>query len=112
VSARSMVDPAWVAPPGTWVRPVDEWGFMEEIDGKLADQFEISIDEAGVDIGGGILGWNGSVATRGHKYSGLNLSMSPRHTDWLGVVVINVTEGEKLVFSGMADTSGLECNWL
>jgi hypothetical protein len=107
-----MVDPAWTPQPGMWVHPIDGWGFKEAVDGKLAGEFEVSIDQAGVDIGDGIAGWRGTVATPGHKYDGLSLTMTPRHTIWMGVVVINVTDREKLVFSGMADTSGLECDWL
>jgi hypothetical protein len=107
-----MVDPGWTPPPGMWVHPIDGWGFLETVDGKLADEFEVSIDEAGVEFGEGIAGWRGTVATPGHKYDGLRLAMTPRHTHWTGVVVVKVTDGETLVFSGMAETNGLECDWL
>jgi hypothetical protein len=112
VSALSMVDPAWVAPPGTWVHPIYGWGYVETVDGKLAEQFETDIDEIGVDIGGGILGWRGRAVSAGHKYCGMRFAMSPRHTTWTGIVVIGIEDEEKLVFSGMAETSGLECGWL
>ena len=106
------VDDAWAPVAGVWVNPFDGWGFMETIDGKLAPPFELSIDETGVDIGDGILGWRGSVATPGHKYSGMRFRMDPRHTHWTGIVVIWVDSENGPVFSGMAKTRGLECDWL
>ncbi|MGQ0588465.1 MAG: hypothetical protein ACT4N8_02880 [Sphingosinicella sp.] len=112
MSALSMVNPAWAAPPGTWIHPIDGWGYVEAIDGKLADQFEARIEMSGTDIGDGVLGWRGTVSTPGHKYAGLRLTMSPRHTTWTRIVVVHVEDHEKLVFSGMAETSGLECEWL
>lgn len=112
MSALSMVDSAWVAPPGIWVHPIDGWGYMETLDGELAEQFEIRIDETGVDIGAGNFGWRGGVATPGHKYAGMRFAMNPRHTTWTGIVVIGVEDGERPVFSGMAETGGLECGWL
>jgi hypothetical protein len=109
---QSMVDPAWVAPPGVWIHPIDGWGFVEHIDGKLADQFQIQIHESGVDTGDGALGWRGTVATPHHKYAEMDFDMTPRHTTWTGIVVMGVRNGNELAFHGMAETSGLECDWL
>ena len=106
-----MVDPHWNSPPGVWINPIDGWGYMETVDGELAEPFEARIDEAGVDIGGGILGWRGSVVTPGHKYEGMHFTMQPRHTTWTGIIVIAVEDGAKSAFSGMAETHGLECPW-
>ena len=92
--------------------PEEGWGFYEEIDGKLADTFSVSITEKGVDLGHGILGWRG-VALDG-KYKGRRLEMSPRHIDWTGVVVLKVlkrADRGDLLYSGFAHTEGLERNW-
>jgi hypothetical protein len=107
-----MADPNWNPPPGVWIHPIDGWGFMETIDGNLAPAFEAHIEVEGVSIGSGILGWRGSVATPGHKYAGKHFTMQPRNTAWTDIVVINIGEGKEVVFSGMAETSGLECDWL
>jgi|GEM_PF-3922967 len=107
-----MADPSWNPPSGVWVRPIDGWGFMEKIDGELAPAFEVKIDASGVDIGSGILGWRGSVKTPRHKYDGLPFVMQPRHTRWTDVVVLNVGDDRDSIFSGMAETHGLECDWL
>jgi hypothetical protein len=112
VNGPSMVDPAWQPPAGIWVNPVDGWGYMETIDGKLAPMFSARIDAAGVDSGGGIKGWRGSVASSPHKYAGMELMMRPRHTHWSGVVVAEITQAGATIFNGMANTSGLECDWL
>ena len=97
---------------GIWIKPIDGWGFRETIDGELAPSFEVRIDDAGVDIGDGILGWRGTVVSLDHKYAGLHFKMDPRHTTWTGIVVIWVGNGHEQVFSGMAETKGLECDWL
>jgi hypothetical protein len=94
-----------------FVSPVDGWGYMETIDGELASPFEVFLDEVGIDVGGGIFGWRGRVTSAAHKYSGMAIKMTPRHVDWSGVVVVLVNRDEDTVFSGMADTIGLECNW-
>ena len=94
---------------GIWVTPIDGWGFAETLDGELAPRFELLIREAGVDVGGGILGWRGDVLSTRHKYAGMQVRMTPRHTEWSEIVVLSVFEGHKMVFSGMAETSGLEC---
>ena len=112
MSGRSMVDPQWQPPAGVWVKPFDGWGFMETIDGTLAPPFEARIDEAGVDTGGGIRGWRGSVASAGHRYAGMPLVMRPRHTHWSGIVVAEVGSRGAIAFSGMAETAGLECEWI
>ncbi len=112
MSGVSMVRPHWQSPAGIWVRPITGWGFMESIDGRLASAFEARIEAAGVDTGGGIKGWRGSVASAAHKYSGMSLVVTPRHTDWDGIVVAKVGSADDIAFSGMAETSGLECDWL
>jgi hypothetical protein len=112
VNAILKVDDFWEPGPGTWIKPFDGWGYSETIDGDLAGPFEVRIDETAVDIGGGILGWRGSVVTPGHKYAGMPFWMDPRHTTWTGIVVINVGDDDAAAFSGMAETRGLECDWL
>ena len=94
------------------VTPFDGWGFVENLDGKLAPAFEVLVDETRVDLGGGILGWRGHVLSPGHKYSGMPFEMSPRHTTWTETVVINISNGSGYAFSGMADAEGLKCDWL
>lgn len=94
------------------VTPIDGWGYMETLDGNLADPFTVRIDESAVDIGSGILGWRGLVDDDTAKYAGMPFEMSPRHTPWSGTVVINIKSGQTYAFSGMADTTGLECDWL
>ena len=96
---------------GIWVTPIDGWGFSEAIDGKLAPRFEVRITEAGVDVGSGIRGWRGQVFSRRHKYAGCNIQMTPRHVDWTGFVVLWVFDGDETVFSGMAETNGLSCDF-
>jgi hypothetical protein len=91
------------------VSPIDGWGYLETLDGELAPQFDVEVREAGADIGDGILGWRGVVTTG--KYIGAAIEMTPRHVDWDGWIVANVNRDEKLIFSGMAETVGLECNW-
>ena len=91
------------------VMPNEGWGFLERIDGNLAPQFDIDVKEAGVDIGNAIRGWRGIVTTG--KYAGAAIEMTPRHVDWDGWVVANVTRDGALVFSGMAETTGLERDW-
>jgi hypothetical protein len=97
---------------GVWIEPFDGWGFLETVDGRLAPAFEARIDEAGVDTGGGIKGWRGSVASPAHKYSGMPLVMRPRHTHWSGMVTTEVGSADRIAYSGLAVTSGLECDWL
>ena len=97
---------------GIWISPIDGWGYHESIDGQLAAPFEILVEQVGVDIGDGIKGWRGHVLTQGHKYSGMPFVMSPRHTTWTETVVINVVNGDDYAFGGMAETKGLECEWL
>ena len=96
---------------GIWVTPIDGWGFLENVDGKLAIPFEIVLDASGIDFGDGIKGWRAHLLSDNHKYSGMSVKLTPRHTRWDGVTVVTVTNGDLLVFSGMADTEGLECNW-
>jgi hypothetical protein len=91
------------------VVPNEGWGFLERIDGKLAPGFEIDVKETGVDIGNAILGWRGIVTTG--KYAGAVIEMTPRHVRWDGCVVANVIRDGALVFSGMAETAGLELDW-
>ncbi|WP_430414370.1 hypothetical protein [Parasphingorhabdus sp.] len=93
------------------VSPIDGWGFFEAIDGKLSKSFEIHLAQAGIDIGSGILGWRGTVLSKDHKYENMSFEMSPRHENWTGVVVIRVFDGDKQIYDGMADTSGLKCEW-
>lgn len=48
------------------------------------------------------------------KYAGCYLELTPRHVEWTEVVVLHVYANEKdenYLYSGMADTRGLECNW-
>jgi hypothetical protein len=112
VSAMLKFDETWAPGEGTWIAPNEGWGYAERIDGQLAPPFEIRIDEVGVDVGDGIRGWRGVVATPGHKYDGLHFRLTPRHTRWTGIVVIEIKEQGELIFSGMAETRGLECSWL
>ncbi|WP_374524667.1 hypothetical protein [Sphingopyxis sp.] len=93
------------------VIPVYGWGFLETIDGELADPFEINISETGVNVGQPGLGWRGKVSQAGHKYDGMTVSMHPRHVEWTGVVVLDVTSGGATIYNGFAHTEGLECNW-
>jgi hypothetical protein len=97
---------------GVWITPLDGSGFVESLYGELSTPFEIIVEESGIAIGDGILGWRGHVVTWGHKYSGMPFEMTPRHTTWTGTVVINVSNGNDYAFSGMADAKGLECDWL
>jgi hypothetical protein len=105
-------DETWAPAKGTWVAPNEGWGYAEGIDGQLAPPFEIRIDEAGADMGDGIRGWRGVVVTPGHKYQGMRFRMTPRNTRWTGTVVIEIGDGGEPAFSGMAETRGLECDWL
>ncbi|HMI39727.1 MAG TPA: hypothetical protein VK485_00680 [Sphingomicrobium sp.] len=89
------------------ITPIDGWGFAENVDGQLSPSFEVELDETGIDLGG-VVGWRGQVLSPGHKYAGMPFDMTPRHTTWTGTVVINIRDG----FSGMADTEGLQCDWL
>lgn len=98
-------------PRGVWISPTDGWGFMEAIDGELSAPFKAEIVAACTHMGDGILGWRGKVASAGHKYNGMKIEMTPRHTTWSEVVVLRVYDETKLVFSGIANTSGLECKW-
>ena len=91
------------------VSPIYGWGYLDEIDGELAPTFEVVVQTSGVNVGGGIRGWRGTVSTG--KYLGSVIEMTPRHVEWDGLVVANVQRDGKLIFSGMADTAGLECNW-
>ena len=93
------------------VTPIDGWGYMETIDGKLAPAFSVRVDEVGIDIGSGILGWRG-VVSGASKYQAMPFDMNPRHTTWTGTVIINIKSGQTYAFSGMADTTGLDCDWL
>ncbi|MEO6359056.1 MAG: hypothetical protein ABIO43_00600 [Sphingomicrobium sp.] len=93
------------------VTPIDGWGFMETTDGKLASPFEALITESHVDFDV-IFGWRGLVISPQHKYCGLTFEMTPRHTTWSNTVVINIKKDDTWAFSGMADTEGLECDWL
>ena len=112
MSAALKLDKDSLSVEGAWVTPVEGWGYAERLDGQLAPRFEIHIDQAGVDMGDGIRGWRGAVVTPGHKYAGLRFKITPRHTRWTGIVVIEIERDGELVFSGMAETSGLECDWL
>lgn len=107
--------PGWsiarVPHSGVWITPIDGWGFVETIDGQLASKFEIYNIRAGVEIAVGILGWKAEVLSPHHKYARMHVEMTPRHVENTGVVVVNVTDGDLLVFSGMADTIGLERDW-
>jgi hypothetical protein len=93
------------------VSPIDGWGYMETIDGELAGPFEAALDEIGIDVGDGIRGWRGWITSVAHKYSGMAIQMTPRTVECSGVVVVWVRRDLETVFSGMADTIGLECNW-
>ncbi|PKP88193.1 MAG: hypothetical protein CVT78_02680 [Alphaproteobacteria bacterium HGW-Alphaproteobacteria-17] len=92
------------------ITPIDGWGFLESIDGELAEPFEACEIESGVDFEG-IKGWRGKVLPKKHKYAGMNLQMTPRHVEETPVVVLWVFDGEKTVFSGMAETTGLKRDW-
>ena len=96
---------------GIWVTPIEGWGFLETIDGVLAPPFKIEIDETEVkfDL---THGWLGHVISLDHKYSGMTVQMTPRHTTWTRTIVIHINGASGYAFSGMADTDGLECKWL
>jgi hypothetical protein len=96
---------------GIWVTPIDGWGFSETMDGNLASRFEVRISETGVDVGGGIRGWRGLVVSSHHKYASCYIEMTPRHVDWSGYVVLWVSNGDGMIFSGMAETTGLSCDF-
>ena len=104
--ARRAISKAPGAP--VVITPVDGWGFAEAIDGKLAPPFELRLTEVGVNVGSGIRGWRGEIASVAHKYAGMRVQMSPRYTEGARVVVIWVFDEDKTVFSGMAETTGLE----
>ena len=89
--------------------PTEGWGYSETLDGELAAPFHAEIDETGVDCGSGILGWKGRAVDG--KYSGAPVEMTPRLVSFNGLVVLHVGDRGKLLFSGIADSNGLECTW-
>jgi hypothetical protein len=94
------------------VTPVDGWGFHETIDGCLAPTFQIEILEDGFEFEPNIIGWK-ARALNG-KYAGRTIRMTPRHVEWTRVVVLKVYKDDNsdgYLFSGLANTEGLECNW-
>jgi hypothetical protein len=99
------------------IQPMDGWGYFERDRAGLKPSFEADVGEVGP--GPCILsnGWAGYASAQQHAYSGKHVILTPRHTKWDGVVVLHVHDGEHLdadsmIFSGMADTIGLECSWL
>ena len=92
------------------ITPIDGWGFLEVIDGELAEPFEACEIESGVDFDG-IKGWSGKVFSKEHKYAGMSLRMTPRHVEDTPVVVLWVSDGDRIAFSGMAETTGLKRDW-
>ena len=94
-----------------WIKPIYGWGFVEGIDGELAVPFEMLVEQSGVDIGEGVKGWRGQVFNSNHKYGGMNVEICPRHVDWDGFVNLRVCDGTKQIFSGFAESNGLECDW-
>ena len=105
-------DSAWNPPPGIWVKPRGDWGFVDTIDGELAGPFEVQIEEAGATLFDGRRGWRGRIRSARHKYGYMDFIMRPRHTPFDGIVSIDVTNGGPSIFSGVAETRGLECDWL
>jgi len=98
------------------VTPIDGWGFHDAIDGLLAPPFEVDVAESGSRPGNGIVaydvrGWRGTVVSPSSKYRDMAVEMTPRLVDWDGVVVLKITGGGRLLFSGMAETTGLDCTW-
>lgn len=92
--------------------PIDGWGFEENIDGKLAEPFEIEIVKERVEFASDVVGCQ-ARALNG-KYAGAYIDITPRHVECSGVVVLKVykhgSQAERM-FYGMADTEGLECSW-
>ena len=94
------------------IEPFDGWGFAETIDGKLADPFDAEVTESEVDFGPNVVGWK-ARALNG-KYAGCYLELTPRHVERTDVIVLWVFPDQhdrNYLYSGMADTTGLECNW-
>ncbi|MGN6820328.1 MAG: hypothetical protein ACTHJR_16815 [Sphingomonas sp.] len=99
-----------------FVTPIDGWGYHDAIDGLLAPRFAVDITESGARVGRGIAdyhirGWRGTVVSPSSKYHDMAIRMTPRHVDWDGMVVVEITDGDRVMFSGMAETTGLECTW-
>jgi hypothetical protein len=98
------------------ITPIDGWGFHDAIDGLLAPPFEVDVAESGGRLGNSIAsydirGWRGTVMSSTSKYRDMAVEMTPRHVDWDGVIVLKITDGDRLIFSGMAETTGLDCTW-
>ncbi|UYV15574.1 hypothetical protein [Porphyrobacter sp. ULC335] len=93
------------------LEPIEGWGYSEAIDGSLAPQFRIAMTGTGVEFGDGVIGWTGAAIDG--KYSGANVKVTPRHTEWDGIVVVKVEEAGtgRLLFYGMAESHGLEPSW-
>ncbi|MXO89469.1 hypothetical protein [Pontixanthobacter aquaemixtae] len=94
------------------ITPIDGWGYSETIDGRLARPFEAEILEEGVEFAADVIGWEARAVSG--KYAGRLLKMTPRHVEWRQVIVLEVFASDdrsKMIFSGMANTTGLECNW-
>ena len=97
------------------IEPIDGWGFLER-DGTLKPAFHAEVRE--IDSGPFVYdrGWAGFATTVDHPYLGKHVSMTPRHIEWDGVVVLHVHDDQNMreagmAFSGMAQTQNLECSW-
>ena len=104
--------------PPVKISPNEGWGFFERDTDELAPTFEAEVKESGRTPYIYERGWVGKVTSKKHRYSAMELEMSPRHTaPWTKFVVVKVFDGNKslkssLVFSGMAETENLKCDWL
>jgi hypothetical protein len=99
------------------IQPIDGWGYFERDHAGLKPAFEADVREVGPGPCVLSKGWAGCASAQHHAYSGKNVILTPRHTEWDGVVVLHVHDGDRLdedsmIFSGMADAIGLECGWL
>jgi hypothetical protein len=93
--------------------PIDGWGFHETVDGKLAAAFDAKVIASQFEFHPRIIGWK-AKAVNG-KYAGCYLELTPRHVEWTEVVVIHIypnPDDRNYLYSGMADTPGLKCEWL
>lgn len=94
------------------IEPIDGWGFHEAVDGRLAGRFDAEVTEAKFKFAPGVIGWK-ARALNG-KYAGCFIEVTPRHVEWTEVVVVSICRdeaGADCLFSGMANTEGLDCDW-
>lgn len=92
--------------------PIEGWGFSEPFDGLLADAFQIDVIASGVSLAEDVIGWKARALDG--KYAGALIELCPRNSPCSGTVTITVpapvTDARPL-FSGLADSEGLEKTW-